>query len=143
VHLAEGRTAPAEVELTRKGRRAELSVKITEGLNRQVRRMLAAVGLKVRGLCRVSIGSIGVGKLKPGKCRRLSDAEIRGLLAGGGRKRKKPGKAPARKSRPAASRKPVPKMTGREKRERRKDQRRAERRKPPRKGRQRRRKRGG
>jgi len=149
VHLAEGRTAPAEVQLARKGRRTELTVRISEGLNRQVRRMIAAVGLKVGKLVRVRIGNLTVGSLKPGRYRRLSDAEVRALLAAalGGKGGKKKGakagkKKPARRGRAPASRKPVPKMTNREKRERRKERRKAESKAPPRKGRQRRRKPG-
>ncbi len=107
VYLAEGRTAPAEVTPPRKGRRAELTVKITEGLNRQVRRMLSAVGLKVRRLVRRRIGPLEVGKLKPGGYRRLSSTEVRALLAAadGGAKKKPPKRTP----RPAASRKAPPK----------------------------------
>ncbi len=105
VYLAEGRTAPAEVKLLHKGRRGEISIKITEGLNRQVRRMLAAVGLEVRRLVRRRIGPLEVGRLKPGSCRRLSDGEVRALLAAASGPKKKP---PRRKRRPAASRKAPP-----------------------------------
>ncbi len=151
VNLAEGRTAPAEVQLARKGRRTELTVSISEGLNRQVRRMIAAVGLKVGKLIRVRIGNLTVGSLRPGRYRRLSDAEIRALLAAasggkGGKKTKtktakgRKKRKPARRSRTADSRKPVPKMTNREKRERREERRKAENKAPPRKGRQRSRK---
>ncbi len=146
VYLAEGRTAPAAVKILRKGGRSELSVRITEGLNRQVRRMLAAVGLKVRKLVRVRIGPLGLRNLRPGRSRRLADAEVRALLAvaSGGKKAKNAKSAkgakrpPTRRSRPAAGRKPVPKLTNREKRERRKEHRKAESKAPPRKGRQRR-----
>ena len=51
---------PAEVrELSRKGNRAELSVIIHEGRNRQIRRMCAAVGLHVKRLCGSIVWSLG------------------------------------------------------------------------------------
>jgi 23S rRNA pseudouridine2605 synthase len=122
VHLAEGRTAPAEVRVVRRGRGTELAVVISEGLNRQVRRMFAAVGLKVRRLIRVRIGSLTVGSLQPGGYRRLSRREIDVLLSeavGGAAGSRPGGRGLPRRSRPADSRKPAPKLTSREKRERR------------------------
>jgi len=81
VHLAEGRTSPARVDIRRQGRRAVLGIEIREGLNRQVRRMLAAVGLKVRRLLRLRIGPVTVGNLAPGRYRPLTSTEVQGLLA--------------------------------------------------------------
>ena len=49
-------------------------------LQRQVRRMLEAVGHEVVYLKRVRVGSILLGDLKPGQWRRLSEAEIAGLM---------------------------------------------------------------
>lgn len=81
VYLAEGRTGPARVDILQQGRRAVVGVEIHEGLNRQVRRMFAAVGLKVRRLVRVRIGPLTVGNLAPGRYRRLTDTEIARLRA--------------------------------------------------------------
>ncbi|MHC4914773.1 MAG: pseudouridine synthase domain-containing protein, partial [Planctomycetota bacterium] len=135
VHLAEGRTAPAGVSVVRKGRRSELRVEISEGLNRQVRRMLAAVGLRVRRLTRTRIGQLELGSLAAGRCRRLTGPEVSSLLSTtSGRKKKR---APKRQRRTAASRKAPEKLSGREKRERRGQKRRDERKAAPRKGRQR------
>jgi len=90
VHLAEGRTSPARVDIRRQGRRAVLGIEIREGLNRQVRRMLAAVGLKVRRLLRLRIGPVTIGDLAPGRYRPLTSTEIQALLAAAS-----PGKARA------------------------------------------------
>jgi len=53
-------------------------VKITlrEGLNRQVRRMTAAVGHPTLRLIRVAIGPIVLGDLQPGHWRKLTNKEI-------------------------------------------------------------------
>ena len=54
-----------------------LSVVIHEGRNRQVRRMCAAAGLRVRRLKRVREGALRLGALPPGKWRRLTAEELR------------------------------------------------------------------
>jgi 23S rRNA pseudouridine2605 synthase len=81
VYLAEGRTSPARVELRKQGRRALVGVEIREGLNRQIRRMFAAVGLEVRRLVRLRIGPMTIGNLGPGRYRPLSPTEVQALLA--------------------------------------------------------------
>lgn len=55
---------------------ALLSISIFEGRNRQVRKMCAQAGLKVTRLCRVSEGPLGLGELKCGKWRHLTEEEI-------------------------------------------------------------------
>ena len=54
---------------------------LTQGLNRQVRRMCSALGYRVQRLQRVRIMHIELGTLASGRWRDLSDAEIRPLLA--------------------------------------------------------------
>jgi 23S rRNA pseudouridine2605 synthase len=81
VELSDGPTRPARVRLLRGGGRSVLEVVLTEGRNRQVRRMLAAVGHKVRRLVRVAIGGLGLGDLKPAEHRRLSEDEVGRMLA--------------------------------------------------------------
>jgi 23S rRNA pseudouridine2605 synthase len=56
-----------------------LIVVLQEGRNREVRRMLDAVGHPVRRLFRRSFGPIEIGRLKPGAWRELSPAEIESL----------------------------------------------------------------
>ena len=82
VELADGPTRPAGVRLLRsRGRSAVLEVVLTEGRNRQVRRMLAAVGHRVRRLVRTAIGGLGLEGLAAGAWRLLSEEETRLLLA--------------------------------------------------------------
>jgi pseudouridine synthase len=54
-------------------------VVIHEGKNRQVRRMCASVGLEVKRLKRVRVGSLLLGELKPGEWRFLSEREVEKL----------------------------------------------------------------
>lgn len=61
----------------------EVKITIHEGRNRQVRRMLDAVGANVMCLKRISVGSLTLGNLPEGKWRRLSDAEINKLRGKG------------------------------------------------------------
>ena len=57
-----------------------LKLVIREGKKRQIRRMLAAVGHPVKRLTRLAIGSIGLGNLKQGQWRYLTDEEVRTLM---------------------------------------------------------------
>jgi 23S rRNA pseudouridine2604 synthase len=52
---------------------------LTQGLNRQIRRMCSALGYKAQRLQRVRIMNIQLGNLKPGQWRHLTPAEIAGL----------------------------------------------------------------
>lgn len=60
-----------------------IELALTEGKNRQVRRMTAAVGFPTLRLVRVRIGSLGLAELNlaPGEWRELSEAEQGRLLA--------------------------------------------------------------
>jgi 23S rRNA pseudouridine2605 synthase len=73
VRLEDGPTAPARVE--RIGER-QVEITIREGRNRQVRRMVEAVGNDVVALMRVRVGSLELGGLAPGEGRKLSREEI-------------------------------------------------------------------
>ena len=55
---------------------------LTQGLNRQIRRMCEVFGYHVRRLQRIRIMNIKLGSLKVGQWRDLSEAELRGLLPG-------------------------------------------------------------
>ncbi|HVC06645.1 MAG TPA: pseudouridine synthase [Solirubrobacterales bacterium] len=76
VELDDGPTAPAR--LRRLGRR-EIEVILREGRNRQVRRMVEAVGNEVAALRRVRFGPIELGSLPVGEARRLEKEEIASL----------------------------------------------------------------
>jgi len=54
-------------------------VTLFEGRNRQVRKMFAALGYRVRGLQRIQIGPLRLGKLKLGTWRYLTDKEVNQL----------------------------------------------------------------
>jgi pseudouridine synthase len=78
------RTLPAAVALLNAGRRDAYGlvvITIKEGRNRQVRRMLEAVGHPVDRLKRTRIGPIGDKKLPPGAWRDLTTHEVRKLQA--------------------------------------------------------------
>jgi pseudouridine synthase len=82
VPLSDGPTRPAEVRRLRdSGRHTYLELTITEGRNRQVRRMLEAVDSRVLKLVRTAIGPLGLGNLPIGKWRDLTAEEVR-LLGG-------------------------------------------------------------
>ena len=90
------RTKPANVELLEHGPdlwergipirfrksvpTAWLHVTISEGMNRQIRRMTAAVGHPTLRLVRMAIGPIQVGSLQPGEWRRLEHAELQSVF---------------------------------------------------------------
>jgi 23S rRNA pseudouridine2605 synthase len=80
VDLADGPTRPARVRRVRDSEKyTHLEITLTEGRNRQVRRMIDAVGATVLKLVRVKIGSISIGVLQIGKWRLLTDREVRTL----------------------------------------------------------------
>lgn len=80
VRLDDGMTAPARVRvLRRSGDKAWLELRITEGRNRQVRRMCETVGLRIEKLRRTSIGPLRLGKLATGAMRRLTREETEEL----------------------------------------------------------------
>jgi 23S rRNA pseudouridine2605 synthase len=78
VDLEDGRTNPATVEkMDRLHPKATwLRVEITEGRNRQVRRMCEAIGHPVESLHRVRYAGLGLGKLAPGEYRSLTSNEL-------------------------------------------------------------------
>jgi 23S rRNA pseudouridine2605 synthase len=76
------RTQPADVILLNKrptDREGILLITIREGRNRQVRRMLEAVGHPVRKLRRTKIGPLSDRRLRPGEWRDLSAKEVAAL----------------------------------------------------------------
>ena len=57
----------------------KLKVILRQGLKRQIRLMLLAVGYQVKQLQRVRMGSLKLGKLRPGEWRYLEDREVAAL----------------------------------------------------------------
>jgi pseudouridine synthase len=78
VELDDGPTAPA---LARRVRGNLIELTITEGRNRQVRRMCASVGHQVLELERIGFGPLRLGGLQSGGHRRLRGAELERLRA--------------------------------------------------------------
>jgi 23S rRNA pseudouridine2605 synthase len=80
VELEDGVVHPKRVAAKRIGRgRWELTITITEGKNREIRRLCEAVGLEVDRLVRIRFGPIELGDLTPGKVRSLTKQELRAL----------------------------------------------------------------
>ncbi|MDO4731596.1 MAG: pseudouridine synthase [Clostridia bacterium] len=76
------KTAPADAEIIEQAEnRTVLKITLYEGKNRQIRKMCEYLGLEVARLKRISIGTVKLGMLKPGKWRNLTDDEIRRLAA--------------------------------------------------------------
>ena len=83
VRIGGEKTRPAVV--TRAGP-ATFRIVLTQGLNRQIRRMCSALGYRVQSLKRVRIMHIRLGSLATGAWRDLTVAEIRPLLAAASRR---------------------------------------------------------
>ena len=90
--MIDGRlTSPAEVRLIRRETfSTDLLITIHEGRNRQVRKMIEAVGHQVVRLKRVQFGPVMLGDLPSGMWRKLTEEEIRKLLSSDGKGRGKP-----------------------------------------------------
>ena len=83
IELPDGPTRPAEVTRVRdSGKYTHFEITLTEGRNRQVRRMVEALDAKVLKLVRVRIGRIAIGKLLIGKWRLLTAVEVASLSKG-------------------------------------------------------------
>lgn len=70
-------TSQADVNLVKHDRNSTIAeITIHEGKNRQVRRMFKAIGHPVLELSRIGLGTLTIGRLAPGQCRKLSPAEV-------------------------------------------------------------------
>jgi len=78
VDIGEAVTQPCKVQRLSK---FAFRIVLTQGLNRQIRRMCEAQGMWVRSLARVRIVNLRLGHLKPGQWRKLTPEEVAGLLA--------------------------------------------------------------
>ncbi len=81
VTLKDGPTRAAVIQHMREiGGKTVFEITITEGRNRQVRRMVEAIGAEVLKLVRVAIGDIRIGELVIGETRQLTPEEVAALL---------------------------------------------------------------
>jgi 23S rRNA pseudouridine2605 synthase len=82
VHLAEGLARVEEIRIESHQKDSTwLEITLREGLNREIRRLLARVGHKVVRLVRVSVGPVKLGKLPPSHVRPLLFEEVQALKA--------------------------------------------------------------
>jgi len=80
VYLAEGRAKASAVKYLKRAKETSwIEITLTEGRNREIRRLLAKIGHKVRVLKRVSIGSLQLGDLPSGAHRELTQYELKAL----------------------------------------------------------------
>jgi pseudouridine synthase len=80
VELEDGPAKPTSVRVVASsGPRGAVRLTMTEGRKREVRRLLAAVGLPVARLVRLRVGPVKLGNLAPGALRELTPEEIRSL----------------------------------------------------------------
>lgn len=83
MELEDGYAEARRVKLLKMdGASAAVDITITEGRNRQIRRMCEKAGLSVRRLTRISEGGVSLGRLKKGTWRHLTADEIRRLKNG-------------------------------------------------------------
>jgi 23S rRNA pseudouridine2605 synthase len=61
--------------------RSVVELELSEGKNREVRRLFESQNITVKRLQRIQIGKIKLGELRPGKWRTLTAAEIKTLLS--------------------------------------------------------------
>ena len=80
IELEDGPTRPALVRRVRdSASKTFFEITITEGRNRQVRRMVEAAGSRVSKLVRIAIGPLRIEQLEIGKYRPLTEGEVKAL----------------------------------------------------------------
>jgi 23S rRNA pseudouridine2605 synthase len=78
VYLSEGLVKARSVRPVKKqGDSTWLRIVLSEGKNREIRRMLARQGHKVMRLKRIALGPVDLGRLATGKCRPLTTLELK------------------------------------------------------------------
>ncbi len=82
VWLSEGKTGPVRVLVKKRDReKSIIEVTVREGMNREVRRIFAKFGLRVRRLKRIRLGPLSLGSLAEGRFRALTPQEVEALRA--------------------------------------------------------------
>ncbi|HPS56245.1 MAG TPA: pseudouridine synthase [Sedimentisphaerales bacterium] len=80
IWLAEGKTNNAAIKVLKRNYKESLvQITIRQGINRQIRRMLARIGLNVKSLKRLKIGKLTDKGIGIGQYRKLTTAEIKYL----------------------------------------------------------------
>lgn len=87
VDIGDGMTSPARVKVKKiNGKESLLTITIHEGRNRQVRRMMEAVGHRVKQLVRIRYDFLTLEGLTPGQYRLLQPSEVKRLKVSAGLK---------------------------------------------------------
>ena len=82
IDLPDGRFAPADVRLEKTNRGSTwLSITITDGRNRVIRRAFDSIGHSVARLVRIAVADLSLGSLREGSWRMLEQREVERLLA--------------------------------------------------------------
>lgn len=77
IRLEDGKTRPAEVHIEKiRGREVRFRIILKEGKKRQIRRMCDAIGIKVKKLLRIRIGSLRLGTLAPGTFKEIKKSDV-------------------------------------------------------------------
>ena len=108
------KASAAELKVLRRDRdRSVLYVQLSEGRNRQIRRMLERLGHEVKRLRRISMGPLTLSGLRPGQWRELLPSELEALerAAFGTRASTKSAKQPKKASYPKARRAKAPRAS--------------------------------
>lgn len=80
VWLAEGKARASRVKIVKRGsKQSVLEITLRESKNRQVRRMLAKLGLPVKKLARIRMGPLILKGIGVGRARRLTPGELKEL----------------------------------------------------------------
>ncbi|HZL38525.1 MAG TPA: pseudouridine synthase [Tepidisphaeraceae bacterium] len=91
-HTGKGfKTGRCEIKVVKRLReRSVLDITIREGRNREIRRIMAKLGHKVRDVVRIKLGPLTLDGLKPGQFRQLTGRELKALREFSGKPRKRP-----------------------------------------------------
>lgn len=104
IYLAEGKAQVDHIRQRQSSpRKTTLEIVLSEGRNREIRRILARVGHKVLELKRIAIGPLRLGELPLGAYRELTRDEVRAL-----RRDSQAGRGPGAKTRPPRRGKSAP-----------------------------------
>jgi pseudouridine synthase len=81
VWLSEGKTAPTRIRIIKRARNFTLlGITLKEGKKREIRRIFAKFGYKVKSLVRSKIGKLTLDNLKPGQSRQINQEVIENLV---------------------------------------------------------------
>jgi len=105
IRLAEGRVRVTSLRVKSSNKKStELEMVLTEGRNREIRRMAAAIGHKVLGLKRIALGPLRLGEVPSGAYRPLEHRELNALRRAAGGRGRQPNRRSSARSQPGKKR---------------------------------------